>query len=139
MTSVWKKEREEEGGEGRAAALCGGSMRCAILGGNLVQRAQNNGWAGIVVNGCIRDSGRDVHEINGCDIGVRALNSHPMKANEKDIPERIATYSWHHAQVVSHVCCLVCGLGFRDGCFKRTDNMLRDMRGLDLPDKDSSN
>ncbi|XP_074321163.1 putative 4-hydroxy-4-methyl-2-oxoglutarate aldolase 2 [Silene latifolia] len=57
----------------------GGSRRCAILGGNTVQQAQNNGWAGIVVNGCVRD----VDEINECDIGVRALGSHPMKAKRK--------------------------------------------------------
>uniref|UniRef100_N1QV84 Regulator of ribonuclease-like protein 2 n=1 Tax=Aegilops tauschii TaxID=37682 RepID=N1QV84_AEGTA len=48
------------------------------------QQAQNNGWAGIVVNGCIRD----VDEINGCDIGVRALASHPMKANKKGMGEK---------------------------------------------------
>ncbi|KAF3968642.1 hypothetical protein CMV_007502 [Castanea mollissima] len=62
----------------------GGSLRCAILGGNPVVQAQNNGWAGIVVNGCVRD----VDEINGCDIGVRALASHPMKANKKGIGEK---------------------------------------------------
>ncbi|KAI3458155.1 hypothetical protein Pfo_014818 [Paulownia fortunei] len=44
----------------------------------------NNGWAGIIVNGCIRD----VDEINGCDIGVRALASHPVKANKKGIGEK---------------------------------------------------
>ncbi|KAJ6693773.1 hypothetical protein OIU85_004543 [Salix viminalis] len=60
------------------------ALRCAILGGNPVVRAQNNGWAGIVVNGCIRD----VDEINGCDIGVRALASHPMKANRKGVGEK---------------------------------------------------
>ncbi|XVF41509.1 hypothetical protein PTKIN_Ptkin01aG0285300 [Pterospermum kingtungense] len=59
-------------------------LRCAILGGNPVVQAQNNGWAGIVVNGCIRD----VDEINGCDIGVRAVQSHPMKANKKGIGEK---------------------------------------------------
>jgi RraA family protein len=47
-------------------------------------QAQNNGWAGIIVNGCIRD----VDEINGCDIGVRALGSHPMKANKKGMGEK---------------------------------------------------
>ncbi|KAL0371693.1 UNVERIFIED_CONTAM: putative 4-hydroxy-4-methyl-2-oxoglutarate aldolase 2 [Sesamum calycinum] len=47
-------------------------------------QAQNNGWAGIVVNGCVRD----VDEINGCDIGVRALASHPVKANKKGIGEK---------------------------------------------------
>lgn len=79
------REFLEERGNGRVLVVDGGgSLRCAILGGNPVQRAQNNGWVGIVVNGCIRD----VDEINSCDIGVRALNSHPMKANRRGIGER---------------------------------------------------
>ncbi|KAK7394662.1 hypothetical protein VNO78_15197 [Psophocarpus tetragonolobus] len=75
----------EEKGNGRVLVVDGGaSLRCAILGGNPVVQAQNNGWAGIIVNGCIRD----VDEINGCDIGVRALASHPMKANKKGMGEK---------------------------------------------------
>ncbi|KAF2283100.1 hypothetical protein GH714_043423 [Hevea brasiliensis] len=78
--NVLIREFLEEKGNGRVLVVDGGgSLRCAILGGNPVVQAQNNGWAGIVVNGCIRD----VDEINGCDIGVRALASHPMKANKK--------------------------------------------------------
>lgn len=77
----------EEKGHGRVLVVDGGgSLRCAILGGNPVQQAQNNGWAGIVVNGCIRD----VDEINECDIGVRALGSHPFKANKKGFGEKHA-------------------------------------------------
>ncbi|XP_021734377.1 putative 4-hydroxy-4-methyl-2-oxoglutarate aldolase 2 [Chenopodium quinoa] len=75
----------EEKGNGRVLVVDGGgSLRCAILGGNPVQQAQNNGWSGIVVNGCIRD----VDEINSCDIGVRALASHPMKANKKGLGDK---------------------------------------------------
>ncbi|OAY69191.1 putative 4-hydroxy-4-methyl-2-oxoglutarate aldolase 3 [Ananas comosus] len=48
------------------------------------QLAQNMGWAGILVNGCIRD----VDEINGCDVGVRALGSHPLKSNKKGLGEK---------------------------------------------------
>ncbi|GAB2212074.1 hypothetical protein Droror1_Dr00025418 [Drosera rotundifolia] len=83
--NVLVREFLEEKGNGRVLVVDGGgSLRCAILGGNPVQQAQNNGWSGIVVNGCIRD----VDEINGCDIGVRALASHPMKANKKGIGEK---------------------------------------------------
>ncbi|MBY0556226.1 MAG: ribonuclease, partial [Burkholderiaceae bacterium] len=39
---------------------------------------QNNGWAGIVVDGCIRDT----DEINACQIGVRALAAHPQKSSK---------------------------------------------------------
>lgn len=83
--NVLVRELLETRGEGRVLVIDGGgSMRCALLGGNLGQLAQNMGWAGVVVNGCIRD----VDEINGCDIGVRALASHPQKSNKKGIGEK---------------------------------------------------
>ncbi|KAL7217641.1 hypothetical protein ACSBR2_010979 [Camellia fascicularis] len=44
-------------------------------------------WAGIVINGCVRD----VDEINSCDIGVRALASHPQKSNKKGVGEKHVT------------------------------------------------
>ncbi|CAI9760345.1 unnamed protein product [Fraxinus pennsylvanica] len=90
--NVLVRELLETRGEGRVLVIDGGSStRCALLGGNLGQLAQNNGWTGIVVNGCIRD----VDEINSCDIGVRALASHPQKSNkkgngEKHVPIHIA-------------------------------------------------
>ncbi|KAF8414339.1 hypothetical protein HHK36_002340 [Tetracentron sinense] len=83
--NVLVRELLETRGEGRVLVIDGGgSMRCAMVGGNLGQLAQNMGWAGIVVNGCIRD----VDEINGCDIGVRALASHPLKSNKKGVGEK---------------------------------------------------
>lgn len=83
--NVLVRELLESRGEGRVLVIDGGgSMRCALVGGNLGQLAQNMGWAGIVVNGCIRD----VDEINGCDIGVRALAPHPLKSNKKGIGEK---------------------------------------------------
>ncbi|KAF9598010.1 hypothetical protein IFM89_023582 [Coptis chinensis] len=78
--NVLVRELLETRGEGRVLVIDGGgSMRCALVGGNLGQLAQTMGWAGIVVNGCIRD----VDEINVCDIGVRALASHPLKSSKK--------------------------------------------------------
>jgi regulator of ribonuclease activity A len=61
----------------------GGSLRCALVGGNLGVLAEKNGWAGIVVNGCIRDS----EEINQCNIGVRALATHPQRSIRKGVGE----------------------------------------------------
>lgn len=59
----------------------GGSLRCALVGGNLGMLAEKNGWVGIVVNGCIRDS----EEINACNIGVRAIALHPQKSVKKGV------------------------------------------------------
>jgi RraA family protein len=83
--NVLLREFLEEKGQGRVLVVDGGgSMRCAIMGGNLAQLAQNNGWTGLVINGCIRD----VDEINGCDVGVRALSSHPTKSNKRGVGEK---------------------------------------------------
>ncbi|MFC3111127.1 ribonuclease E activity regulator RraA [Undibacterium arcticum] len=67
----------EQPGDGRVLVVDGGgSLRCALLGGNLAQLAEQNGWAGVIIDGCVRDS----LEINGCNIGVRALATHPKKS-----------------------------------------------------------
>jgi len=62
----------------------GGSVRRALVGGQLAVLAQNNGWAGIIVNGCVRDT----DEINTCSVGVRALGAHPQRSARKGEGER---------------------------------------------------
>lgn len=62
----------------------GGSHRCALLGADLAQLACDNGWRGIVVYGCIRDS----VEINQLPIGIRALHTHPLKSHKRGLGER---------------------------------------------------
>ena len=61
----------------------GGSHRCALLGGNLASLACKNGWQGIIVYGCIRDS----DEINKLPISIRALHTHPLKSRKKGTGE----------------------------------------------------
>lgn len=79
------REALEEPGEGRVLVVDGGgSDRCALLGDNLAQLAIDNGWAGVVVYGCIRDSA----EIAGMPIAVKALAAHPKKSSKRDIGER---------------------------------------------------
>ncbi len=70
----------EQAGDGRVLIVDGGgSLRCALFGGNLAQLAQRNGWSGVVVNGCVRD----VAEINATAIGVRALATHPRRSDRR--------------------------------------------------------
>ncbi len=59
----------------------GGSMRRAMLGDMLAEKAAKNGWEGIVINGCIRD----VNAIAETDLGVVALGSHPMKTDKRGL------------------------------------------------------
>lgn len=74
-----------EDGKGKVLVIDGGgSMRCALVGDQLAILAHKNGWEGVVVYGCIRDSG----DINGIDIGVRALNTHPQKSIKKGVGDR---------------------------------------------------
>ena len=74
-----------EPGHGKVLVIDGGgSLRCALVGDQLAILANKNGWEGVVVYGCIRDSG----DINGIDIGVRALNTHPQKTVKKGIGDR---------------------------------------------------
>jgi regulator of ribonuclease activity A len=69
----------EERGDGKVLVVDGGgSLRCALVGGNLGALGVQNGWAGIVVNGCIRDS----DEISEQEIGVKALATHPRKSEK---------------------------------------------------------
>ncbi len=62
----------------------GGSLRCALVGDQLAILAHKNAWEGIVVYGCIRDS----QDIELIDIGVRALNTHPLKSVKKGVGDR---------------------------------------------------
>ncbi len=54
----------------------GGSLRCALLGGNLAALAEKNGWAGVVIDGCVRDSA----ELEIAKIGIKAIATHPLKS-----------------------------------------------------------
>jgi regulator of ribonuclease activity A len=78
-------------GQGRVLVVDGGaSLRRALVGGNLGAAGARNGWAGIVVDGCVRDTA----ELAACDLGIRALALIPLpteKRNEgqRDVPVQI--------------------------------------------------
>ncbi|MDQ3260390.1 MAG: ribonuclease E activity regulator RraA, partial [Pseudomonadota bacterium] len=54
----------------------GGSLRCALVGDQLAWLAQQNNWSGVIVYGCVRDS----LELDKIDVGIRALNTHPLRS-----------------------------------------------------------
>ena len=71
------RETLESEGRGRVLVVDGGgSLRCALVGGRLGQLAQRNGWAGLLINGCVRDT----LQLAGISVGIRALNSVPMRS-----------------------------------------------------------
>lgn len=74
----------ESSGDGRVLVIDGGgSLRRALVGDQLAAQAVKNGWTGIVVYGCIRDS----RAISEMDIGVLAIATHPMKTLKKSTGE----------------------------------------------------
>lgn len=74
----------ESPGEGRVLVIDGGgSLRRALVGDQLAALAASNGWAGIVVYGCIRDS----VAIADMDIGLLALDTHPLKTKKRNAGE----------------------------------------------------
>ena len=74
------KEQANEAGKGRVLVVDGGgSLRCALLGDLIAEKACENGWAGFVIYGCIRD----VDAIAELNLGVQAVNSIPIKSVRK--------------------------------------------------------
>ncbi len=75
----------ESPGQGRVLVVDGGaSLRRALVGGNIGASAARNGWAGVVVNGCVRD----VAELAECDVGIRALAVIPLPTERRNEGQR---------------------------------------------------
>ncbi|MFC8419536.1 ribonuclease E activity regulator RraA [Streptomyces sp. NPDC057236] len=54
----------------------GGSLRTALVGDLIAGAAQDNGWAGLVLHGAVRDSAA----LAGLRLGVKALGTVPRKS-----------------------------------------------------------
>jgi regulator of ribonuclease activity A len=96
------RESLEQPGNGRVLVVDGGgSLRCALLGGNLAALAEKNGWAGVIVYGAVRD----VKELAAARVGVKALAPHPKKsqkagAGERDVPVTFAGVTFKNGEYV---------------------------------------
>lgn len=70
----------ETAGGGRVLVVDGGgSLNCALVGDQLARLGVQNGWAGVVVYGCVRD----VAELEKIPLGVKALGSNPRRSEKK--------------------------------------------------------
>lgn len=71
------REAVNSPGEGRVLVVDGGgSVRRALVGGNLAAAAAQNGWAGVVVDGAVRD----LAELSAAGIPVKALALMPLRS-----------------------------------------------------------
>lgn len=78
----------EQPGEGRVLVVDGGgSLHTALMGDVIAGLAVANSWAGVIINGAVRD----VAALRELDLGIKALGSNPRKsaktgAGERDVP-----------------------------------------------------
>lgn len=76
------KETAGTAGNGKIIVVDGGgSLLRALLGDLIAQNAVQNGWEGFIIYGCIRD----VDAISTMNLGVKALNTNPLKTEKKGI------------------------------------------------------
>ncbi|MBY5942926.1 ribonuclease E activity regulator RraA [Halomonas sp. DP5N14-9] len=86
------KQAVAEPGDGAVLVVdAGGSTRCAMLGDMLAEQAAGNGWAGVIMYGCVRD----VDILAETDLGIQALGAHPRKSEkrgegQRDVPVAFA-------------------------------------------------
>jgi len=79
------KAAVESPGEGRVLVVDGaGSLRRALVGGNLAAAAVQNGWAGVVIVGCVRDAA----ELAAAQVGIRALALIPLPTERRGLGQR---------------------------------------------------
>ena len=91
------RRRLAEPGEGRVLVVDGGgSLRVALMGDRVGTAAVENGWSGVVINGCVRD----VSALRGLDLGIAAIGSTPRPsgkggAGEVDVPVTFGDVTFH--------------------------------------------
>ena len=67
----------EQPGRGRVLVVDGGgSLRTALVGGNIAALAASNGWSGLVIYGAVRD----LAELGAADVGIKALAPSPRRS-----------------------------------------------------------
>lgn len=81
-----------EPGAGRVLVVdAGGSLRYAMLGDLIAGNAVTNGWAGVLLWGCVRDT----HALAAMELGIKALAPNPRKTQrrgegQRDLPVTFA-------------------------------------------------
>jgi len=75
----------DEPGNGRVLVVDGGgSKRRALLGDQVAEKAVSNGWAGVIIHGCVRD----VDVIATLPLGVQAIAANPLKTDKRNEGQR---------------------------------------------------
>lgn len=113
-----------EPGNGRVLVVdAGGSLRVGVMGDRLAAIGVTNGWAGVIINGAIRDS----VGIDQLDLAVKALGT-------------TARRSWTHSAVERDTVLQFGGATFTPGhwIYADRDSVIVSPQSLDLPPPSSS-
>jgi len=82
--NVLVRRRLSEPGEGGVLVVDGGgSLRVALVGEIVAGLARDGGWAGLVINGCVRD----VAALRELDLGIKAIGSTPRPSGKEGLGE----------------------------------------------------
>jgi regulator of ribonuclease activity A len=96
-----RRRLSEPGGGGVLVVDGTGSHRVALVGEIVARLARDNGWAGLVINGCVRD----VAAIRELDVGIKAIGSTPRPsrkegAGEVDVPVTFGGVTFHSGDML---------------------------------------
>lgn len=79
------REAVAEAGHGRVLVVDGGgSLACALFGDLLGAKALGNGWAGVIIDGCVRDSAI----LGELPLGVLARAAVPRRSEKRGLGDR---------------------------------------------------
>lgn len=74
-----------EPGDGRVLVIDGaGSLHTALVGDLIAELGRSNGWAGLIVNGAVRDAAT----LRTLQIGIKALGTNPRKSTKTGTGKR---------------------------------------------------
>ncbi len=82
-------------GNGRVCVVDVEGNYCAVVGENLMNFAAKNGWAGIVINGYVRDT----LQTSQIDVGLFAIGTYPFKSQKKQAGEVGIDLNIHNIKV----------------------------------------
>ena len=95
--NTFLKAAFETDGKGKVLVVdSAGALRCAMMGDVMAALGASNGWEGVIINGCIRDSA----DVGKVDIGAKALATIPRKTVKRnqgvmDIPVHFADVTFN--------------------------------------------
>jgi len=86
---------KNEKGNGQICVVDVEGNYCAVVGETLMGYAYENGWAGIIINGYVRDT----HQTKQIPVGLFALGTYPYKSKTKATAKRDITLSFANVQI----------------------------------------